>query len=175
MSLYSRAAGRRGNLNRKTALVITIALVLLAGTLFLLVVNRYQKDISEVCDLTFTGNVQLKGVLVARTKAQQAKGLSGYLTAEPGMLFIFERPGPLFFWMRHTKMPLSIGFISAEGVLFQIEDMPPNSEVYHLSIKPAQYALELSQGGFDRAGLKVGSKLMVCTLNPRVKNLVMTK
>lgn len=164
MSLYPHAADRRCNLNRKTALFITIVLFLLTGVLFLFVVNRQQKNVTEICDLTFTGNVQLCGVLVARTKAQQAQGLSGYPTAGSGMLFIFKCPGPLFFWMRHTKMPLSIGFISAEGVLFQIEDMTPNSEVYHLSIKPAKYALELSQGGFNRAGLKVGSKFIASTL-----------
>lgn len=123
-------------------------------------------DITEVGDLTFTGNVQLRGVPVARTKEQQAKGLSNREEAGPGMLFVFDPPGKLAFWMRDTRIPLAIAFVSDDGILFVIEDMKPESDEYHLSMKPARYALELAQGQFEREGLAVGSSLLKVDCRP---------
>lgn len=117
-------------------------------------------DVSEVCDLSFSGNVQLHGVPVARTKAAKAAGLSNRDDAGRGMLFAFDPPGKLAFWMRDTRIPLTIAFISDEGVLFALEDMKPMSDEYHLSMQPARFALELAQGQFERKGLAVGSKLL---------------
>ena len=137
--------------------------LIVAGALLAFAASRQQAqaaDVAEVCDLSFTGNVQLRGVPVARTKAQQAKGLSNRDDAGPGMLFAFDPPGKLAFWMRDTRMPLSIGFVSDDGTLFIIEDMKPESDEYHLSMKPARYALELAQGQFEREGLAVGSRLL---------------
>jgi uncharacterized membrane protein (UPF0127 family) len=117
-------------------------------------------DVTEVCDLSFTGNVQLRGIPVARTTAQQAKGLSNRDDAGQGMWFVFDPPGKLAFWMRDTRIPLSIAFISEDGTLFIIEDMQPESDEYHLSMKPAKYALELAQGQFQHVGLAIGSRLL---------------
>jgi hypothetical protein len=137
--------------------------LIVAGVFLALAAGRQQvqaADVAEVCDLSFTGNVQLRGVPVVRTKEQQAKGLSNRDDAGPGMLFAFDPPGKLAFWMRDTRIPLSIAFVSEDGTLFIIEDMKPNSDEYHLSMKPAKYALELAQGQFEREGLAVGSRLL---------------
>lgn len=137
--------------------------LIVAGVFFALAAGRQQAqaaDVAEACDLSFTGNVQLRGVPVVRTKEQQAKGLSNRDDAGPGMLFAFDPPGKLAFWMRDTRIPLSIAFVSEDGTLFIIEDMKPNSDEYHLSMKPAKYALELEQGQFERKGLVVGSRLL---------------
>lgn len=137
--------------------------LIVAGVFLALAAGRQQAqaaDVAEVCDLSFTGNVQLRGVPVVRTKEQQAKGLSNRDDAGPGMLFAFDPPGKLAFWMRDTRIPLSIAFVSEDGTLFIIEDMKPNSDEYHLSMKLAKYALELAQGQFEREGLAVGSRLL---------------
>ena len=146
----------------RPAILKGVAGLIVAGLLLAFAVDRQQAraaDVAEVCDLTFTGNVQLRGVPVARTKQQQAKGLSNRDDAGPGMLFAFDPPGKLAFWMRDTRIPLSIAFVSEDGTLFIIEDMRPESDEYHLSMKPAKYALELAQGQFEREGLAVGSRL----------------
>lgn len=136
--------------------------LIVTGLMLAFVVGRQQAraaEVTEACDLFFTGNVQLRGVPVARTKQQQAKGLSNRDDAGPGMLFAFDPPGKLAFWMRDTRIPLSIAFASEDGTLFAIEDMQPESDEYHLSMRPAKYALELAQGQFKRSGLAVGSRL----------------
>jgi uncharacterized membrane protein (UPF0127 family) len=147
----------------KPAILKSVAGVMVVGVVLAFAVSKQQAqaaDIAEVCNLTFTGNVQLRGVPVARTKAQQAKGLSNRDDVGPGMLFVFNPPGKLAFWMKDTRIPLSIAFMSSDGTLFAIEDMTPYSEKYHLSMKPAKYALELAQGQFQREGLAIGSRLL---------------
>ncbi|GFM81350.1 hypothetical protein PSCICN_20420 [Pseudomonas cichorii] len=116
-------------------------------------------EITEVCDLTFTGNTRLSGVPVARTWPQQSKGLSYLDDVGPGMLFAYESAGTLSFWMRNTWVPLSVAYIDEDGRVFKMEDMEPDSADYHLSGQPAKYALEVMQGQFERKGIAVGSRL----------------
>ena len=76
-----------------------------------------------------------------------------------GMLFIFEEDKVLRFWMKNTPSPLSIAYIDYKGQIKDIFDMKP----YDLSDTTAtgyvRYALEVPQGWFGRAGIKVGDKL----------------
>jgi uncharacterized membrane protein (UPF0127 family) len=114
----------------------------------------------ERCTLTFSGNITLIDVPVARTPAQMARGLMFRKDAGSGMLFSWPLAEQRVFWMRNTLMPLSVGFISADGTLFGIEDMTPETEDYHYSAKPAADALELAQGEFTQKGLRPGTRLL---------------
>lgn len=140
-----------------------VAGLIVAGLALAFVVGRQQTRAAtptEFCTLHFSGGVILEGVPVARTPEQEARGLMHRDDAGPGMLFSWDKAEPRVFWMRNTRMPLSIGFMSADGTLFAIEDMQPNSDEYHFSLDPAQDALELAQGDFSRKGLGVGSRLL---------------
>jgi uncharacterized membrane protein (UPF0127 family) len=141
----------------KPAILKGAAGLIVAGALLAFAASRQQAqaaDVAEVCDLSFTGNVQLRGVPVARTKAQQAKGLSNRDDAGPGMLFAFDPPGKLAFWMRDTRIPLSIAFVSEDGTLFAIEDMTPHSDEYHLSMKPPSTRLNSHRASSSVEGLQ---------------------
>jgi len=76
------------------------------------------------------------------------------------MLFSWEAAEPRVFWMHNTHVALSVGFISADGTLFAIEDMAPDTDDYHYSAGPATDALELVQGEFAQEGLRPGSRLL---------------
>lgn len=117
-------------------------------------------EVAEVCDLSFSGGAKLSGVPIARTRAQYAKGLSNRTEPGAGMLFVFEQPAKLAFWMRDTFFPLSIAFMSEDGTVFLIENMQPESDEYHLSMRPAKYALEVEQGKFQREGILAGEKML---------------
>lgn len=82
------------------------------------------------------------------------------------MLFTWETAEPRVFWMRDTRVPLSIGFFDDTGLLFAIQDMQPETDDYHYSIKPASDALELEQGQFQAHGLREGDRLIerTCSL-----------
>lgn len=89
-----------------------------------------------------------------------AQGLMFRDDVGPGMLFSWPSAEQRVFWMHNTPTPLSVGFISADGTLFAIEDMAPETDDYHYSQMPALDALELVQGEFARKGLIPGSRLL---------------
>jgi uncharacterized membrane protein (UPF0127 family) len=115
---------------------------------------------THACTLKFSSGLVLSGIPLAKTLAQQAKGLTKRQNAGPGMLFSWDNQAPRVFWMRDTPIDLSIGFFDAQGLLFAIEDMAANSDSYHISDKPAKDALELAKGQFQKLGLKVGDRLV---------------
>ena len=81
------------------------------------------------------------------------------LPQNQGMLFVFEREQPLGFWMKNTKIPLSIAFLDRNYVIVDIQDMEPFSEKTHVSARPAMYALEVNQGFFRQHNITVGDTL----------------
>ncbi len=103
-------------------------------------------------------------VEIADTAKKREKGLMDKksLPENEGMLFIFEEPKILHFWMKNTSIPLSIAFINENFEIIQIEDMYPYDIVnIHSSKAPAKYALEVNQGWFERNNIKVGSKIKI--------------
>jgi len=95
---------------------------------------------------------------VVTTPEQRATGLMNRFSLAPdhGMLFVFEAPQPLGFWMKNTYVPLSIAFADADGRIVNIEDMKPQDETTHWSRGFALYAVEMKQGWFAAHGIKAG-------------------
>ncbi len=81
------------------------------------------------------------------------------LDKDHGMLFIYPQEQYLSFWMKNTKIPLSIAFINSNGKITQIEAMSPYSLIDHVSKEKGKYALEMEEGWFRKNGIKVGSKV----------------
>ena len=96
---------------------------------------------------------------VANSSAERSIGLMfrKEMDNEHGMLFVYERPRKLGFWMKNTYLPLSIAFIDASGTIISIQDMEPlDEETIHRSPGPALWALEMNQGWFAEHGVSVG-------------------
>jgi uncharacterized membrane protein (UPF0127 family) len=102
-------------------------------------------------------------VEVARTDAERQQGLMGRKSLGPteGMLFVFDRDQRLDFWMKNTRVPLSIAFLSSEGKILELVDMQPLSEKIIRSRLSCRYALELPQGTFQAIGAGVGTAVML--------------
>ncbi|MCX5833389.1 MAG: DUF192 domain-containing protein [Deltaproteobacteria bacterium] len=100
-------------------------------------------------------------VEVASTPEAQTRGLMfrESLPWDRGMLFVYEKPQYLAFWMKNTTIPLDIAFISADGRIAQIRSLIPLSEKTRSSRAPALYALEVNRGWFRKKGIKVGDKI----------------
>lgn len=142
-------------------LVIGLAVVFAVGRQ-----QTHAAEPTEACTLRFSNGTTLDAVPVARTPEQQGRGLSKRDDAGRGMLFTWDKAEPRVFWMRDTRIPLTIGFLNDTGLLFAIEDMEPETDVYHFSIEPASDALELAQGQFQAHGLKEGVRLVGRTCSP---------
>ena len=90
------------------------------------------------------------------------------LDNDHGMLFIYPQEKSLSFWMKNTKIPLSIAFINSEEIITQIDSMTPYSLRSHTSKENVKYALEMEQGWFKKNGIRVGSKV---SLSPEIMSL----
>jgi uncharacterized membrane protein (UPF0127 family) len=99
---------------------------------------------------------------VANDDLSRANGLMfrKSLPQQRGMIFVYNQPDRLSFWMRNTYLPLSIAFLDDQGVILQIEDMRPKDESHTVSKKRVRYALEVNQGWFQRKGIKVGDQFV---------------
>jgi uncharacterized membrane protein (UPF0127 family) len=100
-------------------------------------------------------------VEVADTESRRGLGLMyrRVLDDDEGMLFVFETSDYRNFWMKNTYIPLSIAYISKEGLINEIHDMNPLDERVTRSLKPAMYALEMKRGWFARKNIYQGCKI----------------
>lgn len=94
---------------------------------------------------------------------ERARGLQ-FRTCLPkdyGMLFVFSEEQHVTFWMKDTPMPLSIAFVTREGIIAQIDDMKPLSLSAHTSKTRVQYALEMENGWFKKNSVPVGAVVQI--------------
>ena len=101
-------------------------------------------------------------VEIADTDASRTRGLMGRtsLADDAGMLFIFDEPVDLSFWMFNTSIPLDIAFIREDMTVSSIDTMTPFSFESHLSIEPVPFALEVPAGEFSRRGIEAGDSVV---------------
>jgi len=84
------------------------------------------------------------------------------LPENQGMLFVFERPQKLSFWMKNTYVPLDIAFISADSTILNIEQMIPlDTKPRYYSKGNGLYAIEANLGWFEKHGIKPGQKVKI--------------
>lgn len=104
---------------------------------------------------------------VALHPAETQKGLMfrKEMGADEGMVFVFDRPQQMSFWMRNTPLPLDIGYFDPEGVLKEIYPLYPHDERPVPSLgRGLQFALEMNQGWYRRNGVKPGDRLDLAAL-----------
>ena len=88
-------------------------------------------------------------VEVADTDAERTQGLMfrDNLAKFESMLFVYDNPQHVAFWMKNTLIPLDILYFTAEGFLLDIrENAVPGDLVPFRSSGPVQYVLEVNAG-----------------------------
>ena len=100
----------------------------------------------------------------AEVAADQGNRMQGLMhrrvmSANHGMLFVFEQVDRHCMWMKNTLLPLSVAFLDENGVVLNIEEMKPQTENNHCAAKPARYALEMNAGWFAGKGFKTGQRI----------------
>lgn len=110
---------------------------------------------------------------LAMNKESRRCGLSfrDQLADDQGMLFVFDQDKILSFWMKDTRMPLSIAFLTAQGKILNIRTMQPmNDTLHHSSTGPARYALEVNQDWFTDHRIRAGDSLLLSLISRSVKH-----
>ena len=104
------------------------------------------------------------------TPEQRQQGLSGrpFLASGAGMLFIFESPMPLQFWMVRMQFPLDFVWIGTDCTVGEISNnIPPpplDAEDAQIArVSPSgdmQYVLEINGGEVVVLGLEIGQSVV---------------
>jgi hypothetical protein len=94
---------------------------------------------------------------------EQAKGLMRRTQIPPntGMLFVYDRPRYLSFWMKNTSIPLDLVFIGPDNRINEITSLEPFSLESVKSRFPGVMALELDLGTAKRLGIEVGDVVAI--------------
>jgi|LakMenEpi03Aug12_release.lakeMendotaPanAssembly.Ray.scaffolds.fasta_scaffold714089_2 uncharacterized membrane protein (UPF0127 family) len=125
--------------------------------------NLLRRVIREMFETPSRAVIHIDGfpleVEIAADPDSRSRGLMhrDHLNDDEGMLFCFDQPEESAFWMRNTGLPLSIAFISSDGVVCQIEDLSPHSESRVVSRVPCLWAIETNRGWFSSRRVRVGS------------------
>lgn len=129
--------------------------------------DLYARDLDklyEKADFT-VGDAKLEA-FVADDDQRRAQGLMfiDKLPPDRGMLFVFDEPQTLRFWMKNTLIPLAIGFFDRRCKLIDAQEMTVAGSVFatppsYQSRGEAVFALEMNAGWFTRHKLANGAQL----------------
>jgi uncharacterized membrane protein (UPF0127 family) len=100
-------------------------------------------------------------VEVARTPEQQERGLMfrRSLGADRGMIFPYDPPQVVAFWMKNTLIPLDMVFIRADGRIARIATATPLSLEAVPSGEPVASVLEIRGGRATQLGIREGDRV----------------
>ena len=126
----------------------------------------------DKADLTIAtaSGPKLFHVEIAATEAQREQGLMyrPMMAADAGMIFLYDHPQQVAFWMKNTVIPLDMVFIGGNGRIVSIHERAvPFSEETIASGPDAQDVLEVNGGTVARLGIEVGDLVTGPALTPR--------
>jgi uncharacterized membrane protein (UPF0127 family) len=102
---------------------------------------------------------------IADSDSEHTRGLMfrEELPEEEGMLFVYQTPQNVSFWMKNTKIPLDIIFISENRTVLKIleadiqPDVPDSQLVRYRSSGPIKWVVEINQGLSAHNGITNGT------------------
>ena len=110
-------------------------------------------------------------VEVVATPESRSQGLMyrTELAEDSGMLFVFERPAEVAFWMRNTFIPLDMIFIDRHGRVVHIHPQAqPHDDTLISSGQPVTHVLEINGGLAAELGIETGQRMTVSWRGPRL-------
>lgn len=99
---------------------------------------------------------------IAKTEYETQTGLMyrDSMRENRGMLFVFDDASPRYFYMKNTRLPLDIIYVSEDKKIVSFyENTEPFNETSLPSKAPAKYVLEINGGLIDKLGIRVGDRL----------------
>jgi uncharacterized membrane protein (UPF0127 family) len=107
---------------------------------------------------------ELIKVEFAQSKEEQTLGLSNrnLQTNNSFMVFVYNQPQRVSFWMKDTKKDLSIAFIGSNNRIIQIANLKAQSlKILNSKSSEVKYAFEVPKGFFGLHDIKVGDEVVV--------------
>ena len=88
------------------------------------------------------------------------------LGADQGMIFPYDPPQSVSFWMKNTLIPLDMLFIRADGTIARISTAKPLDESPVPAGEPVAAVLEIGGGRAAELGIREGDKVDWGTNSP---------
>ena len=136
--------------------VLTISLIIFSGFLVFFIFNREQSSLLRKLEI----NEIIINIKIASNQEQKIKGLSerNYLSANQGMLFVYEKPQKISIWMKNMRFAIDIIWIDENFKIIHIENsvQPDSFPTTFSSPEPAKYVLEINAEFTTKNNIKVG-------------------
>lgn len=100
---------------------------------------------------------------VARTPEAIERGLMFRTSLPPdsGMIFMFEQPQSVRFWMRNTLIPLDMLFIKADGTIAKVHARAKPQDLTPIPSETEVIAvIEINGGRAETLGIGAGSRIL---------------
>ena len=136
--------------------------VLLVLTIAIIAYFAFTGGSDGAAEFRWQGGQARFAVEIADDQAERAQGLMfrESLPAASGMLFVYDKPQTVSFWMKNTLIPLDIIFIAADGTVMRVAGMAkPHNETPLPAGSAVQFVLEINGGLAARLGLGEGAVL----------------
>lgn len=113
-------------------------------------------------------------VEIVKSEESRTRGLGGRvakLSKNEGMLFVFDRPEKVSFWMKDTFIPLQIAYFDSEGRMMKTIDMkveknPHKPKKTYPADGPTSCALEVAPKTFSNKLIRSGA--LLCIAEPAI-------
>ena len=149
---------------KKAAIAVAAALVACSPNVAPaeVVAGQAQTGLKQVpLTITSESGVHRFTVDVAATPEQQERGLMfvKHLAGDRGMIFPYDPPQNVAFWMKNTLIPLDIIFIRADGTIARITNAKALDETPLPSGEPITSVLEIAGGRAAELGIATGDRV----------------
>ena len=147
-------------------------LCILSSVLFLIGVRSIAESNCKYEQISIYYQTQLQAkfcVELAVNNEERQRGLMFRKGIElsNGMLFVYDRPQSVSFWMKNTSIPLDIIFADEAGLITKIfENARPFSTASIFGGYDVQYVLEINAGLTKSLGIKTGGFIKHSLVRP---------
>lgn len=143
-----------GGKSRRSILALTIVIVILISWLLWFKSPPLTQLTLQIREHTIQAEV-------ADNDKTRERGLMFRLrqSDNEGMLFVLPEAQGLCMWMKYTFIPLSVAFITDNGVIVNMAEMQPLNLQEHCAQKPVKFALEMPKSWFATKSVSVGDKV----------------
>lgn len=138
-------------------------------SLYIILAVGCRSDDSELVLISIKGEELFVEIADEHHERQQGLMFRKSLPENRGMLFVFDEEDYRSFWMRNTRIPLSLAYIHADGTISEIVVLHPFDERPLKSKSKVKYALEVNKGWFEKYGIRQGERIIVPKLNTQIK------
>jgi uncharacterized membrane protein (UPF0127 family) len=148
--------------------IFIILILIFAGYFFFFYQTQNREDSKALVSFHVSDSNALNFTCeVARTSKERTRGLMDRkeLGEKEGMLFVYDTPQNVNFWMKDTPIPLDIIFILENLTVISVQeadvqlDVPDNELTRYESPAPVKWVVEINQGLSAFYGIEEGTKV----------------